>query len=83
LSETEGYGRRQSIVGKSANHFELAFTAAEFLVDFGQAYEGFGEPTIHTRIIMTPASARALSEMMQSIIRQFENLTGRDSGDTD
>jgi hypothetical protein len=79
LPEAEGHGRRQAIVGKSANHFELAFTATEFLLDFGQAYEGLGEPLIHTRIIMTPASAKAFSEMMQSIVSQFEELV-RDSG---
>ena len=67
------------MVGRSANHFALAFTASEFLLDFGQAYGEPGEPVIHTRIIMTPISAKALSQMLQEIVGQFEKMAGSGS----
>jgi hypothetical protein len=70
-------GRKSQIVeGRSANHFELAFTESEFLLDFGQAYDTNREPLIHTRIIMTPRSAMTLARMMQEIVEQFVKTIG-------
>jgi len=60
------------VEGRSANHFELAFTESEFLLDFGQAYDTSGESLMHTRIILTPRSAKTLARMMQEIVQQFE-----------
>lgn len=68
--------RNTPLEGRSANHFSVAFTAYEFLLDFGQAYEGTTEPFIHTRIILTPYSARALSEMLQDVVRQYAETVG-------
>ncbi len=65
------------VEGRSANHFELAFTEAEVLVDFGQCYDKQQEPLIHTRIIMTPISANTLLEMLQDLLRQYEAKVGR------
>ena len=62
--------------GRSANHFELAFTESEFLVDFGQAYGKEQEPLIHTRIILTPLSATTLLAMLDDLIRQYEAKVG-------
>lgn len=61
---------------RSANHFELAFTESEFLADFGQAYDERAEPLIHTRIVMTPRSAKTMARMMQEIVEQFEKTVG-------
>jgi hypothetical protein len=60
------------IEGRCANHFELAFTESEFLADFGQAYDMTEKPLVHTRIILTPRSAKTLARMMQEIVDQFE-----------
>ena len=60
------------VEGRSANHFELAFTESEFLVDFGQAYDNSGEGLMHTRINLTPRSAKTLARMMQEIVQQIE-----------
>jgi hypothetical protein len=67
---------RLLVEGRSSNHFELAFTASEFLLDFGQAYGDSTAALIHTRIIVTPRSAKALSLMLQNLLEQYETTIG-------
>lgn len=64
------------VEGRSSNHFELAFTESEFLIDFGQAYGGSGEALVHTRIIMTPRSARTLLQMLKDMMDKYEKTIG-------
>ncbi len=61
---------------KASNHFTLAFTECEFLVDFGQAYQPEDTPIVHSRITMTPHSAVTLSGMLGELIRQYETAIG-------
>ena len=61
-----------AVEGRSSNHFELAFTESEFLIDFGQAYDESGEALIHTRIIMTARSTRTLLRMLQEMVEKYE-----------
>lgn len=68
--------RDKTVEGRSANHFEMAFTESEFLLDFGQSYGEEGSPLIHTRIIMSPRSAKALSLMLQDLVQQYEHNVG-------
>jgi len=75
LPDSEQWKNKPS-EGRSANHFELAFTESEFLIDFGQLYDETSEPLIHTRIVMTPRSAKTLARMMQEIVEQFEGTVG-------
>lgn len=69
--------RRTPLEGCSANHFELAFTEFEFLLDFGQLYDKNGEAVIHTRIIMTPRSAKTLSTMLEDLVQKYEQTIGQ------
>ena len=64
------------VEGRSANHFELAFTESEFLLDFGQSYDKEKEALIHTRIILTPISAKALLAMLHDLLQQYETKVG-------
>lgn len=64
--------KKERVEGRSANHFELAFTESDFLADFGQLYDETSGPLIHTRIVMTPRAAKTLARMMQEIVGQFE-----------
>ena len=64
------------VEGRSSNHFELAFTESEFLVDFGQAYGDSGEALVHTRIIMTPRSAKTLLQMLHEMVTKYETSLG-------
>lgn len=74
LPENEEGRKGQPVEGRCANHFDLAFTESEFLLDFGQAYDRT-EPWIHTRIIMTPRSAKIFARMMQEMVQKFEQST--------
>jgi uncharacterized protein DUF3467 len=71
----EGEGKL-AVEGRSSNHFELAYTEYEFLIDFGQAYGDSGEALVHTRIIMTPRSARTLLQMLQEMVDKYEKTIG-------
>jgi hypothetical protein len=64
------------VEGRSANHFELAFTQSEFLLDFGQSYDESQEPLIHTRIILSPVSAKTLLAMLCELLEQYESKVG-------
>jgi hypothetical protein len=64
------------VEGRSANHFEVAFTESEFLLDFGQSYDDSEEPLIHTRIILTPMSANTLFAMLNELLEQYASKVG-------
>ncbi len=65
-----------AIEGRSSNHFELAFTESEFLIDFGQAYGDSDEALVHTRIIVTPRSAKTLLQMLTEMVAKYETSIG-------
>lgn len=64
------------VEGRSSNHFELAFTESEFLVDFGQSYGKEQESLIHTRIILTPLAAKTFLAMLHELVDQYEQKLG-------
>ena len=64
------------VEGRSSNHFELAFTESEFLLDFGQQYDEKQEALVHTRIILTPVSVKTLLGMLHDLVEQYENRIG-------
>jgi len=76
LDAYESDRRKPAMEGRSANHFELAFTKYEFLLDFGQAYDTSEGTVIHTRIIMVPSSAKALLRMLEQLVAQYESEMG-------
>jgi hypothetical protein len=72
-------GRRPE--GKYVNYFEIGYNAYEFLLDFGQSFEG-DEPggeesrSVHTRIITSPSYAKMLAEMLEQSILRYEETFG-------
>jgi len=64
------------VEGRSSNHFELAFTESEFLLDFGQSYDEKQESLIHTRVIVTPLAAKTLLAMLGELVDQYEQKVG-------
>jgi uncharacterized protein DUF3467 len=60
-----------------ANYFEVGHTAFEFVLDFGQAYSGKPVSPCHTRIVTGPVYARALLEMLQRAVTQYDETFGR------
>ena len=74
--------------GRYANYFQIGHNAFEFVFDFGQAYDADNLQTpeqiaIHTRLITSPPSARALSEMLRESLERYERAFGRPAGDSD
>jgi hypothetical protein len=59
-----GRSTKEGLEGKYANHFDVGFNASEVVIDFGQAFTDRAGAAIHTRIVMSPASARALQAML-------------------
>ncbi|MGH7393008.1 MAG: DUF3467 domain-containing protein [Candidatus Rokuibacteriota bacterium] len=79
---------RWSLQGRYANYFQIGHNAFEFVLDFGQAYEADDAQTperidLHTRLITSPPSARALSQMLRESLERYERAFGRPAGDSD
>lgn len=58
--------------GRYANYFEVGHNAVEFIVDFGQLYEESKDAKIHTRIVTSPMYAKALMEVLEESLSQFD-----------
>ena len=63
--------------GRYVNYFEIGHNAFEFLLDFGQFYDGEAEASLHTRIVTSPVYAKRLSGVLQQALRQYEASYGR------
>jgi hypothetical protein len=59
-----------------ANYFEVGYNAFEFILDFGQLYSEGEEPQLHTRIITSPAYAKALLETLRESVDQYDRAYG-------
>jgi Protein of unknown function (DUF3467) len=62
--------------GLYANYFEVGFNSLEFLIDFGQAFEGGSEPRIHIRIVTNPEFAWLLQGMLTQALAQYQMKHG-------
>ena len=67
--------KRDELLARYANCFNVGHNAFEFVVDFGQFQEG-AEPGIHTRIITGPAFAKVLSNLLGESIDRYEEEFG-------
>jgi hypothetical protein len=59
-----------------ANYFEIGHNAAEFILDFGQAYSTAKERQLHTRIVTSPSYAKALQRLLEESIKHHEKAYG-------
>lgn len=64
---------KTALEGRYANHFDIGYNAFEFVIDFGQFYEGNAAASIHTRIITSPIYALELYERLGDLIREYES----------
>lgn len=67
--------------GKYVNYFEVGHNAFEFVLDFGQCYVGNQEPQLHTRIVTSPAYAKAFLETLRESVEQYERKFTDSSSD--
>jgi hypothetical protein len=72
---------REQLRGQYANYFVIGHNVSEFVLDFGQAYAA-DEPDatehidVHTRLITSPVSARALSRMLRESLASWDRAYG-------
>ena len=60
--------------GKYVNYFKVGHNAFEFIIDFGQSYEENPDPRMHTRIVTSPAYAKAFLETLHESIVRYERI---------
>jgi Protein of unknown function (DUF3467) len=76
-------GDAERLVGRYANYLKIGRNAFEFLFDFGQSHREGREPQFHTRIITSPAYAKAFLEAFHDAIEGYENEYGTIPADTE
>ncbi len=64
--------RSGSLEGRYANYFKVGCNAYEFVIDFGQLYSEDDKAEIYSRIITSPAYAKALISTLQDAINQYK-----------
>src|SRR5688572_2608504 len=65
-----------SVIASYANFLVVGHNAFEVILEFGQVYEGNDEPHMHTRIVTTPAYAKAMLQTLRTSIERFEATHG-------
>ena len=86
MEHTKGTNRppEETPEGRYANYFNVGHNAFEVVLEFGQFYEGNMEPRTHTRIVTSPAYAKALLGLLKSSLASYEGEFGViPSGDRD
>ena len=71
----------EALQGKDSNYFKVGNTAYKFIFDFGWFHSSSGKFQIHTRIITSPAKAKALLRTLQESIEKHERNHGAISGE--
>ena len=52
------------------NYFEIGYNEHEILIDCGHYYAGDKTPSIHTRLVTSPAYAESLLKLLGDSLRQ-------------
>ena len=66
LNEKEGEGIYSNLV-------VVAYSSAEFIIDFARLLPGNPKAKVHSRIIMTPQHATGLMKTLEVNIKKYEN----------
>lgn len=74
-------GGSEQLEGRYANYFEVGHNAVEFLIDFGQFYPESAQGQIHTRIVTSPAYAKALLQTLRESMDSYEGTFGPIGGE--
>jgi hypothetical protein len=75
-SESRGGQTSNPPEGRYANFFKIGHNAFELIIDCGQYYGDDQEPQLHTRIITSPAYAKALCKTLQNSLEAYERTYG-------
>jgi uncharacterized protein DUF3467 len=72
----EGPQETNRLTGQYANYYKVGHNVFEFVLDFGQYYPENGEAQFHTRIISNPVYTKALVQLLEKSIEQYEQMFG-------
>jgi len=75
-SDAGNFRTPNAIEGRYSNSFMVGYNAFEFLLDFGQAYTDDACAGPHTRIIIMPCYAKALSELLLESLKKYQASYG-------
>lgn len=76
MSQDEEARYSSQLEGRYANTFQIGHNAFEFFIECGQAPLSGEHSTFHTRIITTPAYAKALFETLKDSLEYYEQSYG-------
>jgi hypothetical protein len=76
MSDLKALKTDGQLVGRYANFFQVGHTAFEFVIDFGQLYQGGSAEQLHTRIITSPAYVAELLRLLDDSVGQYEGTFG-------
>jgi hypothetical protein len=65
-----------NIETRYSNYLAIGQNAFEFILDFGQHYEGRDGERIHTRIVTSPFYAKWFKKLLEETIAQYEAKYG-------
>ena len=68
--------KRSFRTGQYANYYQVGHNAFEFVLDFGQYFPENGEAQFHTRIISNPVYTKAMVQLLEKSIEQYEQTFG-------
>jgi hypothetical protein len=71
-----GYDLDFAKEGRYAYHFLIGHNAFEVILQFGQFYEGYSHPVMHTRIVTGPAYAQGLLQLLSQALDEYESTFG-------
>ena len=77
MSKRKGKGfSKERLQGLYANHYRVGHNAYEFVIDFGQWYEGDAQARFHTRITTSPRYAKELCDLLLQSLQAYERSFG-------
>jgi hypothetical protein len=76
MSQDEETRYVDQLEGRYANAFQVGHNAFEFFIECGQMPLSGEQATFHTRIITTPAYAKALFETLKESLDHYEQNYG-------
>jgi len=62
--------------GVYSNFVLTSFTPAEFVIDFARMLPGLKKAKVHSRIVMTPQSAKSLLGLLSQTVKNYESKFG-------
>lgn len=66
----------KAALAQYANYFRIGYNAAEFVLDFCQAYGNGDEPTPVCRVVITPAGAEELHALIAGSLAEYRASLG-------